>query len=110
MQKHAVLWRRHKCEKNRRFAARYAGLIRASQPDCIIGAYMCPWAPHEYDGAITRIFGQDVDLLADAIDVFTPLIYTAKSGRSADWGKEYLEKSGEWMPSRQKDSANTGRP
>lgn len=102
LQKHTELWRRHKCEKITRFAANYAGLIRARQPDCIIGAYLCPWAPHEYNEAITRIFGQDVNLLADSIDVFTPLIYTAKSGRAPDWGKEYLEKSGEWMPAGKK--------
>jgi hypothetical protein len=102
LQKHAALWRRHKCEKIARFAARYAELIRSCQPDCLIGVYLCPWAPHEYDGAITRIFGQDVNLLADAIDVFTPLIYTAKSGRAPDWGKEYLEKTADWMPAGKK--------
>ncbi|MDW7655942.1 MAG: hypothetical protein SCM11_02080 [Bacillota bacterium] len=102
LQKHAALWHRHKCEKIARFAARYAGLIHARQPDCIIGAYMCPWEPHEHDRAITRIFGQDVNLLADAIDVFTPLIYTTKSGRASDWGREYLEKSADWIPAGKK--------
>ena len=102
IQKYAALWRRHKCEKIAQFAAKYAGLIRARQPECIIGVYLCPWLPHEYDDGISRIFGQDVDLMGDSIDVFTPLIYTAKSGRDYDWGKKYLEKSGDWMPARNK--------
>lgn len=102
LQKHTERWHRHKCEKIARFAAKYAGLIHASQPDCLVGAYLCPWTPPEYDGAMTRIFGQDVNLLADAIDVFTPLIYTTKSGRAPGWGKAYLERSGEWMPAGKK--------
>ena len=102
MQKHAALWRRHKCEKIAKFAARYAELIHSSQPDSIVGAYLCPWQPHEFDSGISRIFGQDVNLMADAIDVFTPLIYTAKSGRAYGWGREYLESSGGWMPAGKK--------
>ena len=98
LQKHAALWRRHKCEKIAKYAARYAGLIHARQPDCIIGAYLCPWTPDEYDGALTRIFAQDFNLLAGAIDIYTPLIYAAKSGRAPDWGKSYLEESGNWIP------------
>ncbi len=60
------------------------------------------WDGLQRTRAMSRIFGQDVDLLADAIDVFTPLIYVAKSGRASDWGKEYLEKSGDWMPAGKK--------
>jgi len=37
-------------------------------------------------------------LLADSIDIFTPLIYTTKSGRAPDWGKTYLEMAANWLP------------
>ena len=67
-------------------------------PECIIGAYMCPWTPAEFDGALTRIFAQDYALLAPAIDVFTPLIYVAKSGRTPEWGREFLEMSPAFVP------------
>ena len=91
-------WQRHKCERIARFAAHYAALIRAHHPDCIIGAYMCPWTPDEYDGALARIFAQDYDLLAPSIDVFTPLIYAAKSGRSAAWGRDFLARTPAFVP------------
>lgn len=94
----AVEWQRHKCERVAGFARRYADLIRAKHPDCLIGAYMCPWTPQEFDGALMRIFAQDYDLLAPSIDVFTPLIYAAKSGRSPAWGREFLEASPEFVP------------
>jgi hypothetical protein len=60
---------------------------------------MCPYTPAEFDGALSRIFAQDYTLLAEAIDVFTPLIYAKKSGRRADWGRRFLESSPDFVPS-----------
>jgi hypothetical protein len=91
-------WTRYKCERIARFARRYADLIRAHLPGCIVGAYMCPWTPDEFDGALTRIFAQDYRLLAPAIDVFTPLIYVAKSGRAPAWGRAFLEQAPVFVP------------
>ena len=91
-------WTQHKCERIAKFTSHYAGLIRSWLPDCIIGAYMCPWTPDEFDGALTRIFAQDYALLAPAIDVFTPLIYAKKSGRTPEWGREFLDKASQFVP------------
>jgi hypothetical protein len=98
----AAAWMRHKCERVASFAAHYAGLIRARHPDCIVGAYMCPWTPVEYGGALSRIFAQDYTLLAPSIDIFTPLIYANKSGRSAAWGRDFLAQSPTFVPSNRK--------
>ena len=95
-------WTAHKCAKIAGHALHYAELIRSRHPDCIIGAYMCPWKPEEFNGALRRIFAQDYGLMADAIDVFTPLIYAAKSGRAASWGKEFLEDSERFIPTGRK--------
>ncbi|WP_020575897.1 hypothetical protein [Actinopolymorpha alba] len=94
----AAQWEQHKCQRIAGFARRYADLIHAHLPECIVGAYMCPWQPHEFDRASTRIFAQDYTLLAPAIDVFTPLIYCAKSGRGPAWGREFLEASPAFIP------------
>lgn len=91
-------WTRHKCIRIAKFASSYAALIRAHLPDCMIGAYMCPWTPGEFDGALARIFAQDYALLAPSIDVFTPLIYASKSGRNAAWGREFLEAATGFIP------------
>ena len=63
---------------------------------------MCPWQPDEFDGALTRIFAQDYELMAPAIDIFTPLIYCKKSGRTAEWGREFLEASPVFIPTERK--------
>lgn len=102
LQSYAGPWRRHKCERIAGFAAHYAGLIRSRLPQCIVGAYMCPWRPDEFGGALSRIFAQDYGLLAPAIDVFTPLIYVEKSGRSARWGREFLEEAPDFIPPERK--------
>jgi hypothetical protein len=98
LRRYAGQWTRHKCERIAGFAVRYAGLIREHLPECVVGAYMCPWTPHEFDGALTRIFAQDYSLLAPAIDVFTPLIYVQKSGRSPNWGREFLDRAPDFVP------------
>lgn len=95
---HAGAWAYHKCLRIAGFAAQYADLIRDHVPDCIIGAYMCPWSPDAFDRALTRIFAQDYDLLAPHIDVFTPLIYAQKSGRDAAWGRQVLEGAHAYIP------------
>jgi hypothetical protein len=91
-------WARHKCERIAQYAAEFARIIRSALPGCIIGAYMCPWAPDEFDGALGRIFAQDYALLAPAIDVFTPLIYAKKSGRSPSWGRTLLNQASAFVP------------
>jgi len=91
-------WTRHKCERIARFGAHYAGLIRSLLPGCIVGAYMCPWLPDEFDKALSRIFAQDYELLAPSIDVFTPLIYAHRSGRQPEWGRRFLEAAEGFIP------------
>jgi hypothetical protein len=94
----AARWTQHKCERIAGFAAHYAGLIRSRLPECVIGIYMCPWTPAEFDSALRRIFAQDYDLLAPHVDVFTPLIYATKSGRTPDWARIFLESAPAFVP------------
>ncbi|WP_274362160.1 hypothetical protein [Paenibacillus thermotolerans] len=100
LQRYEKEWHEHKCRKIAFYAGRYAEIIRTAIPDCVVGAYMCPWTPQEFGGALTGIFAQDYELLAPSIDVFTPLIYCNKSGRNPHWGKEWLESSGEFISGR----------
>ncbi|MHB0858318.1 MAG: hypothetical protein ACYC5M_12195 [Anaerolineae bacterium] len=100
--RHADLWALHKTVRIAHLALHYAEIIRRHAPGCVVGAYMCPWRSDEYEGALGRIFGQDYDLLAPAIDVFTPLIYATKSGRPMDWGRTWLESTDGLVPPERK--------
>jgi hypothetical protein len=102
LESYPAVWERHKCERVARLAGHYARIIKSHLPTCIVGAYMCPWTPHEFDRALTRIFAQDYALMAPAIEVFTPLIYVKKSRRTADWGREFLENARTFIPGERK--------
>ena len=65
---------------------------------------MCPWTPAEFDGALRRIFAQDYDLLAPHVDVFTPLIYASKSGRTPGWARTFLEEAPGFVPPHKRSS------
>jgi len=102
LERNEEAWTRHKCERIAGLANRLARTIRARLPGCVVGAYMCPWRPDEHGGALTSIFAQDHGILADAVDVFTPLIYAAKSGRPPLWSREYLDASPGFVPAGRK--------
>jgi len=95
---HHKAWEQHKCNQVVSLTAKYTHIIRDMCPDAVIGMYMCPYTPDEYDGALRRIFAQDYNLIAPYIDVFTPLIYCTKSGRDASWGRSFLEASSKFVP------------
>jgi hypothetical protein len=96
--RHQAAWTEHKCRRIAANGRRFAAMIKERHPSCVVGAYMCPWAPDEYDGALRRIFAQDYTLLEPAIDVFTPLIYCSKSGRGTEWSRQWLEQSPSFVP------------
>ena len=98
LEQYAAVWTAHKCNRIDTYGRRFAEIVRSARPDCLIGAYMCPWKPDEFDGALSRIFAQDYERFADWVDVFTPLIYTKKSGRPPQWSREFLEASNEFIP------------
>lgn len=91
-------WHRFTCERIAKLAARYAEIIRDNITDCTIGAYMCPWTPFEFDGALTGIFGQDYNLLSPSVDLFTPLIYAKKCGSPPEWPRMFLEECRSFIP------------
>lgn len=96
------LWTRRKITRIAEFAETFSEIIKKHDQDCVVGAYMCPWRPDEFDGALSRIFAQDYSAMEPWIDVFTPLIYAEKSGRSPSWSREFIDGCREFIPERRK--------
>lgn len=96
---HQHAWTDHKTDRIAGFAKHYSSLIKQHHPGTVVGAYMCPWTPEEFDEALTRIFAQDYNKLSPYIDIFTPLIYVKKSGKTTAWGREYLSQAQNFIPS-----------
>jgi len=95
---HTEAWHAHKCDRIDSYARRFAGIIRDARPGTLVGLYACPWYPEEFDGALTRIFAQDLRRLAGTFDVITPLMYAKKCGRPPEWSAEYVERSRSFIP------------
>ena len=95
---HQDEWTAHKCDRVAGFGRRFTAIVKQALPDCIIGAYMCPWTPEEFNGGMRKIFAQDYGLFGEFVDVFTPLIYAEKSGRPPSWAADFLVSSKEFVP------------
>ena len=67
------------------FAAEAAAIVRAAQPDCLVGAFTVPWRRDDWGGALRRIVGQDLAALAQHLDVISPMVYHRMCGQQPPW-------------------------
>jgi len=88
---HDSVWREWRCSVIAGWVRDARMIIRQEKPDALLGIYHCPWADDEYDGARYRILGLDYDMLKGITDVFSPMVYHGRMGRSADWVKENID-------------------
>lgn len=65
-------------------------IVKENNPDALLGLYHCPWNDDEFNGARYRILGLDYDLLKEAVDVFSPMVYHARMGRDPNWVEENI--------------------
>jgi len=66
-------------------------IIMEIKPEVLLGLYHCPWTDQEFNGARRRILGLDYDLLKETVDVFSPMVYHERMGRTPDWVKENIQ-------------------
>jgi hypothetical protein len=88
---HNSLWRDWRCSVIAGWVSETRKIIKEDNPDALLGIYHCPWDDAEYDGARRRILGLDYDMLKDLTDVFSPMVYHGRMGRSAEWVGENIE-------------------
>ena len=78
-------WRDWRCEVILEWAKEMKAILKQENPDALLGLYHSPWKDDEYGGASRRILGLDYDLLVEVIDVFSPMVYHGRMGRSPEW-------------------------
>ncbi len=84
-------WRDWRADVIAGWARDFRRIVKQINPDALVGIYHAPWDDEEYDGARRRILGLDYDLLRETADVFSPMVYHARMGRSPEWVKENIE-------------------
>jgi hypothetical protein len=78
-------WIRFKCDTITSMVEEIVSVVRRIEPDILINIHIVPWRTTDYDGAITRIAGQDRTALGDFADYLSPMAYSFMLHRSPEW-------------------------
>ncbi len=82
-------WREWRSGVLNNWVAGLKKIVKERNPDALLGIYYCSWYPADYDSALYRIMGLDLEALAGIADVFSPMLYHQRKGRSVSWVGEY---------------------
>ena len=88
--KHDIAWRDWRCSVISDWTKEIRSILKKENPEALLGIYHCPWTDDEFDGARRRVLGLDYDLLKEIVDVFSPMVYHGRMGRSPEWVKENI--------------------
>ncbi|MBI2425895.1 MAG: hypothetical protein HYV27_23930 [Candidatus Hydrogenedentes bacterium] len=66
------------------------GIVKAKQPNALVGNYQVAWKDEDLGGVRRRCLGLDFEALAPHVDVYSPMIYHGRSGKSPDYVREYV--------------------
>lgn len=64
--------------------------VQRDMPGIRSNLHVLPWTEDDFDGAMTRIAGQDLSRLAPLVDYITPLCYHQMLRRSPEWIRETM--------------------
>ncbi len=56
-----------------------------------LGVFLVPWMQGEKEGAVTFLLGQDAELFAGYVDVFSPMVYHRMVKKTPDWIADVTE-------------------
>jgi hypothetical protein len=91
LKNHDTAWRNFRCSVVSGWVRDFRKIVKEEKPGGLLGIYHCPWNDEEFNGARRRILALDYDSLKNHADVFSPMVYHKRMGRSAEWVKENIE-------------------
>lgn len=91
LQNHDSAWRNWRCGILNDWALDIRSVVKQERPKALLGLYHCPWDDDDFGGARRRNLGLDYELLRETIDVFSPMVYHARMGRSPQWVKQNID-------------------
>lgn len=86
-----AVWREWRCSVITEWVRDARIIVKQVDPDALLGLYHCPWDDNEFEGARYRILGLDYNMLKEVTDVFSPMVYHGRIGRTPEWVKENIE-------------------
>lgn len=88
---HDSAWRDWRCSIIVGWVKEFKSILRKEKPGTLLGIYHCPWDDNDFNGARRYNLGLDYRLLRDHADVFSPMVYHGRMGRSPSWVKENIQ-------------------
>ena len=82
-------WRDWRSQVLNGWVAGMKSIVRELQPDALVGIFYCSWFPEDYDSALYRTLGIDVEAFAEMADVLSPMLFHKMKDRSPEWVGEY---------------------
>ncbi|MEC9381321.1 MAG: hypothetical protein VX528_20310, partial [Candidatus Latescibacterota bacterium] len=70
-------------------------IVKAHNPQALVGNYQVAWKDDDLASVRRRCLGLDFTELAPFVDVFSPMIYHGRSGKTPAYVKEYVDYFGE---------------
>jgi len=84
-------WIRFKCDSITSMVEEIVSAVRGIKPDILINIHIVPWRTNDYDGAITRIAGQNRAALGAVADYLSPMAYSFMLHRPPEWVASVVE-------------------
>ena len=69
--------------------------VKAARPDAKVGAFHCAWKDEDLGGVRRRCLGLDFEALTPHVDVFSPMIYHGRSGKTPEYVAEFVDYFGQ---------------
>jgi hypothetical protein len=88
---HDRAWRNWRCSIIAGWVRDFKMILKQEKPGALLGIYHCPWDDDDFNGARRRNLGLDYDTLRQIVDVFSPMVYHGRMGKSPEWVKENIE-------------------
>jgi len=84
-------WRTWRCSVIAGWVRDFKIILNGEKPGALLGVYHCPWDDDDFNGARRINLGLDYDMLRGIVDVFSPMVYHGRMGKSPVWVKENIE-------------------
>lgn len=73
-------------------------IVKEIRPEALVGAFHCAWKDADLGGVRRRCLGLDFEAMAPYVDVFSPMVYHGRSGKTPEYVRDFVTWMGDALP------------
>jgi hypothetical protein len=85
LREHSKEWYRWRADMILEMIDMVVSEVRKQNPGILVGAFVIPWEKGEYEEALYRVAGQDIDGIGKRVNVLSPMVYFQQLGKPMAW-------------------------